>query len=643
MARSLKYCLLAVLFMNCFHATLAQDTLFIEETIVEASYIDLHSTAFSEKTDSFLLYANRYAAVDQILNLQTSAIIKTYGGLGNLSTIQLRGTGANGTSVNWNGFPVNSVTTGSSDISFISAHLFDEIALNPGASSSIFGSGTFGGALQLNNSVQFNKGLSFGVSAELGSFETNNYSGDFQFSNKTFDYSIAMAFKKAKNNFEYIDKYKPGNPKEERIHNATESSALIQNLHIKLKNNTIIETGIWYAIKEKEIPELAGSYGESYKFQKDSSFKTYFKVKKQFYKSVFHLNAAYFDDFLKYTDKLNDVDTEYSIFSKFRGTKIIGNAMYRRYFKNLSLDAVFVTEHLKAESLNYPGKIPQETDFAFIGAARFQTTKSQIHLNLRNEWSKTTAYTPLFEFAFRQKLPIHIQAKIRASNKFRKPTFNEKYWEPGGNTSLKNEKGEAVELSLEHIKNISREKKVYHAICIYGTQIKNMINWIPDGSIWKPVNIATMKIWGLEAKAQRVFNYTSVNIKFQSSYSYTNSKLFDSNFTGKQFIYTPFHVNKTNFFVTWRKLTLVYTFLVNGKRFTTYDNNPNLVLNPYTVSNIFVNLKHSLKNFHIDCSIRFLNIFNEDYEVIRSYPSPGRSVYLNLSIQFNKTIKNESI
>ena len=82
--------------------------------------------------------------------------IRNYGA-GGLSTLSLQGSSDVHSAVVWNGFNVQSVMNGTSDLSLTPTFFVDELGLQSGSSTHLWGSGAVGGSVLLNNKPDFGK------------------------------------------------------------------------------------------------------------------------------------------------------------------------------------------------------------------------------------------------------------------------------------------------------------------------------------------------------------------------------------------------------------------------------------------------------------------------------------------------------
>ncbi|MFO8239008.1 MAG: Plug domain-containing protein, partial [Prochlorococcaceae cyanobacterium] len=148
----------------------------IKEVQVSTNRKDFYSE--DQKTsilDSMTIENNRPNNLDELLSSTSPVYVKSYGSRGSLAVPNLRGTQGGHTSVTWNGFPINSLTLGQCDLSQTPLEFVDHVSITHSAPGSLYGSGTFGGAIGLENKANWKQGRSLSLSSELGSWDNQRY------------------------------------------------------------------------------------------------------------------------------------------------------------------------------------------------------------------------------------------------------------------------------------------------------------------------------------------------------------------------------------------------------------------------------------------------------------------------------------
>ena len=159
--------------------------------------IGIRYEIFNKNLNTFS-YSNSF---NKILEKNTTIYVKSYGAL---NTPSFRGTSASHTLVSWNGIPINSSASGLTDLRLLPSNGFNNLGISYGGNSTIFGSGSIGGTIHLNNIPIFTKSNNSNLIIEKGSFGLNTNSLITLRSNNNFYYYINYSSLKDSNNFEYV-------------------------------------------------------------------------------------------------------------------------------------------------------------------------------------------------------------------------------------------------------------------------------------------------------------------------------------------------------------------------------------------------------------------------------------------------------
>lgn len=584
--------------------------------------------------------------VGEILAAIAPVYINSYGGNGSVSGILLRGAGSSQTSVNWNGFPLNSITLGSADLSLFPVSFFDEISLTYSAAGSLHGSGTFGGSVNLNQHPRWNNKFELSFAPEYGSFSDKRLSLIGKAGTSKIQYHAFVSHQQSLNNFVYSDRYKYGNPREVTENNSFSNTTIIQNVYLKLPSGNILEAGVWYQSKMKEIPAIMGSYLPGNAVQRDSTLKMFIKWTKLFRNSSLSLKSAWFNDHMLYRDKFSALDDDYSIDSKIEGNKYMADASWRSYIgKYLTVDiGAGLTQH-SAIVDNYGGKINEIIPVGFSGV-KFRKKFTVVNFSIRKEFHSNIHLLPLISAGIRTGIiPQFLTFRMNYSDQFRIPTFNDKYWRPGGSPGLLPEKGWSADAGFEF--NLAESKKYSFSmdIAAFHTNIDNLIQWMPSGTgfFWAPKNTKKVFSNGIETQARYRISSTHFKIFLNAGYSFTRSTISKSyeggeNLVGMQLIYRPNHQFNFQSRFDYKRFYLAGYFNFTGKRFTTEDNNPVYAMPFFYQMNIITGYSVIYKEIKASLQFKVQNILNHQYQVVRSYPMPGRIFHVGIILNYQNQL-----
>lgn len=583
----------------------------------------------------------RQESLGAMLERESPVMVRSYGAAGSLMSVSLRGTGSNHTQVNWNGFPLNSPTTGQADLSLVPAIFMQTVGIIQGASGALFGSGTFGGSINLGNSPDWDNCFSAEYVAHGGSFGSFGNSLLLRTGNRRLQYHLSVSTARSRNDFLYRDDYRYGAPMRRSVHNGYLSRGIIQNLYANLGRGHYFEGGLWIQQKVKEMPELMGSYLESNALQRDSLLRSFVSYRKLGDKSAFVIRSAWFSDLLHYTDKLNASDSAYSINSRISARQWMNTADYRHYFNSRIVVGGGISYNLtEGISRNYGGKI-REHEVTFYGSGKLSLENWVFNAGIRKEFYNDVNPPVQYSFGLRFRAGERFTLRSDLSSKFRKPTFNEKYWTPGGNPGLKPEKGWGGSVSGEWALIPVRDNiRVDMVVDLFFQQVDNWIQWVLRDSL-TPVEYKQVQSAGFDGRLRFDIPCKQVNLNGFVNYTYSHAVVTDTyddnpQYINRQLIYVPHHAIKASLTGRYRALHVTLGGSFTGSRETVESGDEILRLKPYSLVDAAVGYEFKVFGCRVGLSGQFSNVFNTRFQVIRSYPMPGRSLVFALNMGFER-------
>lgn len=586
--------------------------------------------------DTIALKVDQSNSLDQLLAKSSFGVVSSYGAAGATSSIKLRGTSGNHTQVIWNGLRINSLTTGASDLSLIPVAFFNQVSVTYGAAGSLYGSGTFGGAIDLGNSTNWTKHFNANINTTLGSFNSYTYNASASVGGNRVQYQLKAFKYNSKNNFTYTDRFLPGKPEVKQSHNSVSNTGILQELHFRLPNKNSLHLGTWYQFKSYEIPAIMGSTLESQANQKDSLLRLSLLWEKLFNKSKLTFASGYNYNYLNYTDDAKSIDSriEPSSFTNRLGYKVY-------YSEKWSFDLGAEYAHMEVSSSNY--NIDNEYDFSIFAGSKYKLNNTVINTSISKVYNTHSDSPILLSAGFNHQLNNAFGIHLSVSNKYRRPTFNEKYWPGAGNPNLLPEKGIGSDFGLNWLHNTSIGTIKLSTTAFYN-EINNYIQWIPsqgNSAVWVPSSYKSVVSKGLESSLCMNKTIHTIHATFQIAHVYTisesdNITLDDySNAENKQLPYIPKNrINSSLNFVSG-KFYLGFNSQYSGSYYITEDNLGS-TMDSYHIINSYLGANIPLSNFSLDIKLRADNLLDKSYEVIRSYPMPGRAFHLSVGINFSK-------
>ena len=156
-----------------------------------------------ETVDSVRLSAVSSGSLTDMINRYLPIYIKQ--DAGGLSTIRFRGTSPDHTAIMFGGLNINSLTLGHSNMSNIPMFLFDDVKVQFGSSSSLYGTDAIGGSIQLDSKLKWNNGFNVEIQQDIASFGSYFTGLKFGYSNSKIQYSIKAFYQYKKNDFPFLN------------------------------------------------------------------------------------------------------------------------------------------------------------------------------------------------------------------------------------------------------------------------------------------------------------------------------------------------------------------------------------------------------------------------------------------------------
>ena len=475
-----------------------------------------------------------------------------------------------------------------------------------------YGSGAIGGSIHLNSDLLFKEHFDNQVSLGYGSYNTKKINYNQSFGSSLISYSLGVNYNASDNNYKYL------NTNEENKNGEFNNINLNWNIGYVLSDNQVLKLYHQTFIGDRNLSGTLVALGRS-KY-KDNHYRTQVEWGRFGRKAISKLKLAYLQEEFKYFE---NKDADINSFGK------VSNFL-ARYSSDYKLSK-FLRLNSFLEYNNYKGAggsfgSPKRDDFSATALIKHTiSAKIAYNLSVRKDFSSDFPSPLVFSFDGSYSLTDNYKVKINASKNFRTPTFNDLYWQPGGNLDLVPEK--SYQLDFGNMLNIGSVSMQYNG---YYISTKDMINWFPNNEgLWSPINIDDVEIYGAETKIEA--NYPlgkNQEVGIKANYAYTVS---EDKSTNEQLIYVPFH--RANGTLEYRiaDLNLFYQHLFNGSVSIIGGE-----LKEYQVANLGVTFSADTlkKDLKYTIGVTINNVFNTYYENIALRPMPNRNIQTQLILNF---------
>ncbi len=561
-----------------------------------------------------------------LLQAESAIYIKTYGN-GQLGSVAFRGTGASHTALLWQGININSPTLGQSDLGTLPVFATDQVRLQFGAASALYGSDAVGGSILLEENTPKSP-FSIEAYTEIGSFGRSAGGTQIGYQTGKFSGKTKLYYFEIENDFPYTDSR---NQRQIQNNAKVQNYGFLQQLNYQFSAQSTLSLNAWYSHNDRQIQPVEGNTQArerlldenirivgDYSLQKswgNLSIKGAYIQDEQIYQSngESQVNAQKYAAILAYEHQLGD---------------------------KVHLRAGANWYHTRAQSSNLQEN-PQENRPSAFASLRHQINPLfALSLNVQQTWVDgfQVPFVPSLGAEYLLwKAPNHtLTFKALAAKSYRVPTFNDRFWQPGGNPNLLPESGWNAEGGMTY-QFENNGFFLESELTYYRLWVDDWILWQPDGSgIWSPDNVRKVNGQGVELGFKMGFNTPKWRWQAGGNYAFTQSLLkTEGIYQNNQLPYTPLHRFNLYTHSTYAgfsgRINLQYTAL----RYETLDNIEGLVTSipGFMLANLTLGKSIQVKTHFFGLDLSLNNLFNTDYQNYIFRAMPGRNYQIRLSYQ----------
>lgn len=562
---------------------------------------------------------------------------------GGLSTIRIRGTGASHTSVNFGGIDINSLTLGQSNFSNIPVYLFDNVGIQFGSASSVNGSGSIGGAIHLGLQHLWTDGFRAEIHVSHGSFGEQLYGTKLFAGNGKLESVTRAYYFYRSNDFPFLNTtfrdFENGIfEKKDVQHNASlEHVGILQELNYLLAPGEYFFADVWYEHDWRQNQQnmqtnLANpDYAETYL---DQHLRIWAGYKNRKNKLKYEINGGYVrDNAINNGNSADSINTRRWVGEAFIEHDLSASSSYKLGAR---------ASRIEPQVYAYTGTIDHENRVdVYLSAFQRFFQRLTVTLNLRQGFVShyKVPFTPSLGTKWlavsKESWVLNFTGNI--SRSYRVPTFNDRFWVPGGNPGLKPEKGMNYELGSQMsycTELLSGNIKVN----AFYMNIDDWILWKNGGSLWYAENVQNVVSRGLEFMTDWNLNVSGVPVSAGLNYSLTStrrvSSLNQSNALNRQMEYVPLHSGTVFANASLKKLVVGLDGSYTGKQYT--DEDDKNILDPYFLMNLNASYTFNFNTKNkVLVSGAIQNLLNTSYQSSWGYAMPGISYRMSLTYQFN--------
>ncbi len=222
----------------------------------------------------------------------------------------------------------------------------------------------------------------------------------------------------------------------------------------------------------------------------------------------------------------------------------------------------------------------------------------------------------------------NFEYRIRTS--FRNPTFNDLYWNPGGNPDLKPETSWMHAFKHKLYFGDKHKSNIY--VNISDSHATDLIQWAPIDEtylVWQPQNIAKSRRTNVTLGSQLNLKQVPLTIAWHSTY--LKAKDLDLK---KSILNTPEFIGFIGMNYSFLGFDIGLQSHYTGERIARYELDEDIYLKEYWYTTATVMYNALIFGNRVSIILDITNILDKQYVVISDYPEPGRMFNLQIKYLF---------
>jgi len=587
--------------------------------------------------------------------------IRDYGGAGGMKTVSVRGFGTTHTGVIYDGIVLSDCQSGKIDLSRYSLDNVGSLSLIIGDNNDIFvpakASASAASIIITTQSVPSASDSVWHVTGQMrfGSFGTYNpYFKVGKTLSPNFSFSVIGEYTHAKNNYPFTLSNGTLVTRERRNNSMMNSWHGEVNTRWRPTPYSTLDAKIYYYDNNRELPGAVILYNPICNEElRDRNFfgqLTYknLSLSKFSFQGLAKFNwdaSLYHDEDGKYPGGVLDED----YFQ--REYYLSGSALYMptdRLAFNYSIDYLY--NNMTTNQMEVAG--PWRHSLLQSLTGKFQN--SWLVATARLLWSvydngaeegessrDENKLSPSLSLSFQPFANRSLFVRASYKNIFRMPTFNECYYFRMGSTSLEPENTDQINLGVTWQYNSTNWlKSLVLTGDVYYNNVKNKIVAVPTTMfLWQMTNLDKARAFGADVTASATFHLTrKQDLVFAGNYSWQRvqprTSPQDPEYN-KQVAYTPIHSGAVS--LSWVNPWVDVVVHATGAsdRYGTSSNLPITRIKGYMECGASLMRTFNIHRNSIELRFDLTNLLDTQYEIVASYPMPGRAWKFTLTYKLN--------
>ncbi len=587
--------------------------------------------------DADAIEASGASSVADLLDARSAVFVKRYGP-GGLASLSLRGTGAAQTLVLLDGHRIANPQLGQLDLSLLPTVLLERVEILHGAGSALYGTDGIGGVVDLRTARADEDRLTLASTA--GAWGERSLSGLAAVAHGSVSAVVAAETQTADGDFPIFDPTEGLGGSVVRREGADRS---LHSVYARLdvtpaSGPTRGQVAAWLGAAERGLPGSIGATPQDER-QWDRHLRVWGDLTSRLGLVSLRAGGLVQRASLRYRNPALGLD------DTGRTWIASGEMEARALVSSTWLVAGGVTGGVGAASHPSLSADAGETRLgAFVHAtgdygrvALYPALRADVVLRASEAERTLAALSPRLGLNVQPVADLPLRLKASAGLAFRTPTFNDRFWQPGGDLDLRPERGWATDIGA-HFEHGGSSAEV----TVFTSRLRDQIVWQPtEGGYYAPENLSRTRTLGVEASAEKAGVWIG-RTALGGGLVYTLTDARDRSRPGApafghQLRYVPRHQLKAHADAALALGKRTALRLDLGGRFTSarpVRSDGSLDLPATFTLDGQLRLQRRFPQFAAALALAVENALNAEIEVVRGYPMPPRHARLQLHLSF---------
>jgi len=226
-----------------------------------------------------------------------------------------------------------------------------------------------------------------------------------------------------------------------------------------------------------------------------------------------------------------------------------------------------------------------------------------------------------------------LNSSFTFSHNYKKPNFNDLFWEPFGDPNLETEYSDNFYLKNQLISKYGELNFDAHYIAF-----DNLISWRPmvgSNAYWIPENISSAISYGADLTYKsNPFRNTAILASYSLSITENYNQSLSHHHQGKELLYSPTHSGSFNLQTQINGSSFKISTKFTGERIYGYSWPIDDILPYYFTTNVSSAYKFpQTQKFDTYIHFKSENIFDTQYQSVYGFPVPGHSYSITITIK----------